>query len=142
MAHAVHPNYASKHEKGHGPKMNAGVVVKSNSNQRYATNSVSGFLIRELARREGVPVQEFMVKNDCPCGSRGSARWSSRTGLRTVDVGVPQLSMHSIRETIGCDDVLNSYALFKTFWKSFAVLDKKCTFARFGGICPPCPAPK
>ena len=69
MAHAVHPNYASKHERQHSPTMNSGIVIKSNTNQRYTTNGVSGFFVRELARRAGVPVQEFMVRNDCPCGS-------------------------------------------------------------------------
>lgn len=69
MAHAVHPNYASKHDPNHAPKMNNGVVIKSNSNQRYATNGVTGFFVRELARLAGVPIQEFAVRNDCPCGS-------------------------------------------------------------------------
>ena len=69
MAHAIHPNYAAKHEKNHAPKMNSGVVIKSNSNQRYATNGITGFLAREMGRRAGVPVQEFAVRNDCPCGS-------------------------------------------------------------------------
>ena len=69
MAHAVHPNYASKHEKGHSPKMNGGIVIKSNVNQRYASNGVTSFLAREIGRQAGVPVQEFAVRNDCPCGS-------------------------------------------------------------------------
>lgn len=69
MAHAIHPNYAAKHEKNHAPKMNSGVVIKSNSNQRYATNGITGFLAREMGRRAGVPIQEFAVRNDCPCGS-------------------------------------------------------------------------
>lgn len=69
MAHAVHPNYASKHEKEHKPAMNAGIVIKTNTNQRYATNGVSGFFVRELARLVQVPIQEFAVRNDCPCGS-------------------------------------------------------------------------
>ena len=69
MAHAVHPNYASKHDSNHAPKMNHGVVIKSNANQRYSTNGVTGFFVRELARTSGVPIQEFSVRNDCPCGS-------------------------------------------------------------------------
>lgn len=69
MAHAVHPNYANKHEKQHLPQMNGGLVIKSNVNQRYATTPLTGFLIREVARREELPVQEFAVRNDCPCGS-------------------------------------------------------------------------
>jgi aspartyl aminopeptidase len=59
QAHAVHPNYMSKHDPMHSPMMNSGIVVKTNSNQRYATNSVTGFVIRELGRICNVPVQEF-----------------------------------------------------------------------------------
>lgn len=62
MAHAVHPNYSSKHESQHGPSMNAGIVIKSNSNQRYATNSMTGFLVREIGRKVGTPIQEFVGK--------------------------------------------------------------------------------
>jgi aspartyl aminopeptidase len=62
QAHAVHPNYMSKHEKGHGPKMNDGMVIKRNSNQRYATNAVTGLILREIARKSGLkPLQEFVV---------------------------------------------------------------------------------
>lgn len=69
QAHAVHPNYASKHEKSHGPKLNGGMVIKRNSNQRYATNGVTGLVVRELAKRAGLPpIQEFVVRNDCACG--------------------------------------------------------------------------
>jgi aspartyl aminopeptidase len=69
QAHAIHPNYASKHESNHAPKLNAGVVIKTNSNQRYTTNGVTGFVVRELARRANLPIQEVVVRNDCPCGT-------------------------------------------------------------------------
>ena len=105
MAHAVHPNYADKHEQGHQPKFGAGVVVKHNANQRYATDAVTGFLFRELGERAGVPVQEFVVRSDLGCGSTIGPILSTNTGIRTVDVGAPQLSMHSIREMTGCQDV-------------------------------------
>ena len=59
QAHAVHPNYMSKHDPIHSPMMNGGIVVKSNANQRYATNSLTGFVIRELGRVCNVPIQEF-----------------------------------------------------------------------------------
>jgi aspartyl aminopeptidase len=68
QAHAIHPNYASKHETQHAPKLNAGVVIKTNNNQRYATNGITAFVVRELGRMVDVPVQEFVVRNDCPCG--------------------------------------------------------------------------
>ena len=105
QAHAIHPNYASKHEKGHQPKMNGGMVIKRNSNQRYATNGITGFLIREIAKRAGLPpVQEFVVRNDCACGSTIGPIISAATGIRAIDMGCPQLSMHSIRETMGACD--------------------------------------
>jgi aspartyl aminopeptidase len=105
QAHAVHPNYSNKHEKAHSPKMNHGMVIKTNSNQRYATNGVSGFIIREIARRAGLPpVQEFVVRQDCACGSTIGPIISANTGIRAIDMGCPQLSMHSIRETMGVAD--------------------------------------
>lgn len=59
QAHAIHPNYASKHDSMHAPVMNGGVVIKTNSNQRYTTNSLTGFVVRELGRKANVPIQEF-----------------------------------------------------------------------------------
>jgi aspartyl aminopeptidase len=105
QSHALHPNYASKHEKNHQPQMNAGMVIKRNSNQRYATNGVTGVIIREIARRASLPpVQEFIVKQDCGCGSTIGPLISTATGIRAIDMGCPQLSMHSIREQMGiCD---------------------------------------
>jgi aspartyl aminopeptidase len=69
QAHAIHPNYAAKHESQHAPTLNSGVVIKTNNNQRYATNGITGFVVRELGRMANVPVQEMMVRNDCPCGT-------------------------------------------------------------------------
>lgn len=104
QAHAIHPNYASKHESNHAPKLNGGVVIKTNSNQRYTTNGVTGFVVRELGRQANVPIQEFVVRNDCPCGSTIGPIISANTGIRTVDIGMPQLSMHSCREVMGIAD--------------------------------------
>ena len=59
QAHAVHPNYSGKHEAQHAPMLNHGIVIKTNSNQRYTTNSLTGFVVRELGRKAGVPMQEF-----------------------------------------------------------------------------------
>lgn len=101
QAHAIHPNYANKHEMSHQPKMNEGMVIKRNSNQRYATNGITGFIIREIAKRAGLPpVQEFIVRQDCGCGSTIGPLISTATGIRAIDMGCPQLSMHSIRETM------------------------------------------
>lgn len=128
VAHAIHPNYDHKHEKNHQPLLNKGTVIKTNQNQRYATNAETGFILRELARRGGVPIQEFVVRNDCPCGSTIGPIISAKIGIRTVDLGVPSLSMHSIRETMGCKDVTTNTKLFTTFYKEFGRLDQSCKF--------------
>ncbi len=62
QAHAVHPNYASKHDSQHAPVLNSGLVVKTNCNQRYTTNSLTGFVVREIARKKDIPIQEFAGK--------------------------------------------------------------------------------
>jgi len=124
QSHALHPNYASKHEKNHQPQMNAGMVIKRNSNQRYATNGVTGILIREVARRASLPpVQEFIVRQDCGCGSTIGPLISTATGIRAIDMGCPQLSMHSIREQMGICDLTNGLDLFKAFFKHFRDVD-------------------
>jgi aspartyl aminopeptidase len=125
MAHAVHPNYASKHEKNHGPKLNAGIALKTNQNQRYATNCVSGFIAREIAAKAKVPVQEFGVRSDCPCGTTIGPMLSAATGIRTVDVGMPQLSMHSVREVMGVADLTHGLAFFQAFFTYFKEIDDK-----------------
>jgi aspartyl aminopeptidase len=125
QAHALHPNYSSKHEANHQPKMNQGMVIKRNSNQRYATNLVTGLLIREVARRANLPApQEFIVRQDCGCGSTIGPLISTATGIRTIDMGCPQLSMHSIRETMGICDVTNGLALFTAFFRYFSTVDQ------------------
>ena len=126
QAHAVHPNYATKHEKNHGPLMNGGMVIKRNANQRYATNGVTGLIIRQLAKHAGLPpIQEFVVRNDCGCGSTIGPIISSTTGMRAIDMGCPQLSMHSIRETMGVKDFTHGLALFRTFFSDFSTIDNK-----------------
>lgn len=125
QAHAIHPNYASKHEAQHSPTMNGGIVIKTNSNQRYTTNSLTGFVVRELGRRCGVPVQEFCVRNDCPCGSTIGPTIAALTGMRTVDAGMPQLSMHSCREVMGVQDLEHGLQLFTGFFRHFREIDDK-----------------
>jgi aspartyl aminopeptidase len=117
MAHALHPNYVAKHDKQHSPMLNKGVVIKTNNNQRYATSGETAFIIRELARGVGVPVQEFIVRNDCPCGTTIGPVISSQTGMRAIDLGMPQLSMHSIREMMGASDLTFAAKLFTSFFQ-------------------------
>lgn len=125
MAHAIHPNYAGKHESNHQPKMGDGTVIKINQNQRYSTNMYTGFFIREIARKHDIPFQEFVVRNDCPCGSTIGPIISSLIGIRTIDVGAPMLSMHSIREQCGSDDMDHFYNLCVAFFHDFGEVDDK-----------------
>ncbi|CAO3676265.1 unnamed protein product [Umbelopsis vinacea] len=127
MAHAVHPNYIDKHEENHRPEMHKGTVIKINANQRYATTAVTTVVLKELAKTHNIPIQEFVVRNDSPCGSTIGPMLSAKLGLRTVDVGNPQLSMHSIREVGGTEDIPNAIKLFDAFFLKFAELDSKLT---------------
>lgn len=104
MAHAVHPNYESRHESRHKPVLNGGPVVKINSQQRYATSGATAALFRDLCARAEVPVQHYAHRTDLPCGSTIGPIASTLLGIRTVDVGNPMLSMHSIRELGGAKD--------------------------------------
>ncbi|KAJ6764197.1 ASPARTYL AMINOPEPTIDASE [Salix koriyanagi] len=127
MAHALHPNYMDKHEENHQPRLHGGLVIKHNANQRYATNAVTSFLFREIASKHNIPTQDFVVRNDMACGSTIGPILASGVGIRTVDVGAPQLSMHSIREMCAVDDVKHSYEHFKAFFQDFSNLDAKIT---------------
>ncbi|KAL2630510.1 hypothetical protein R1flu_015196 [Riccia fluitans] len=125
MAHAVHPNYAERHEEHHQPKLHEGLVLKHNANQRYATTSITAFLFKEVARLAGVPTQEFVVRNDMGCGSTIGPILASGVGIRTVDCGMPQLSMHSVREMCGTKDVDLAYRHFMAFYQLFTSVDEK-----------------
>ncbi len=103
-AHATNPNYADKHEPNHHIIMNAGVVVKRNSNQRYASDASSEARFRAACTRAGVPVQTYIHRNDLPCGSTIGPITSGELAVSTVDIGAPQLAMHSIRELAGVSD--------------------------------------
>lgn len=115
-AHAIHPNYADRHEQNHGPLLNGGPVIKVNSNQRYATNSETAAVFRRLCAAEKVPVQSFVVRSDMGCGSTIGPITAAGIGVKTIDVGVPQLAMHSIRELAGSDDAHGLYKVARRFF--------------------------
>lgn len=125
MAHSVHPNYVGKYESNHQPEMNKGTVIKINANQRYATNSPGIVLVQEAAKHAGVPLQLFVVRNDSSCGSTIGPMLSAKLGVRTLDLGNPQLSMHSIRETGGTYDVGHAIKLFSSFLSTYSGLEAK-----------------
>ena len=117
MAHAVHPNYSDRHDAQHMPILNGGPVIKSNAAQRYATEGLSSAWFEALCKKTGVPVQKFVVRSDLGCGSTIGPITAANLGIRTVDVGNPMLSMHSIREMAGAKDHERMISVFKEFFR-------------------------
>ncbi|HEY5656293.1 MAG TPA: M18 family aminopeptidase [Myxococcota bacterium] len=116
MAHAVHPNYAERHEPGHRPVIGRGPVIKFNASQSYASDARTIGLFRDLCRRAGVEPQHFVTRNDIPCGSTIGPISAARVGVPTVDVGNPMLSMHSCREMAGAADVQPMIDVLRRFF--------------------------
>ncbi len=115
MAHATHPNYPERHEPGHLIDVNAGPVLKVHPNLRYATDGRTAAAFALACRQAGVGLQRYEHRADLPCGSTIGPLVSARTGIPTVDVGAPQLAMHSAREVMGAHDVAAYSAALQAF---------------------------
>ena len=120
-AHGIHPNFVDKHDANHGPILNGGPVIKVNANQRYATNDITSSLFRQFAAEVNAPVQVFVVRADMACGSTIGPITAAELGVKTIDIGVPQFAMHSIRELAGCEDVVTTIAILKNLFKQSVV---------------------
>lgn len=107
LAHALHPNYADKHDSQHQPVLGQGVVLKSNAQQRYATSALSSLPIKLISSLKKIPLQTFVSRNDIPCGTTIGPLQATLTGMQTIDIGCGQLSMHSCRELMACQDQLD-----------------------------------
>ena len=105
MAHATHPNHREKHEPLHTIALGGGPVLKVNQNLRYASEAQGSAVFARACEQAGVPLQRYVHRADLPCGSTIGPLSAARTGIATVDVGAPQLAMHSCREFMAADDV-------------------------------------
>ncbi|NNN33254.1 M18 family aminopeptidase [Streptomyces sp. S3(2020)] len=102
--HAIHPNYAERHDPTHHPRVNGGPILKVNVNNRYATDGSGRAVFAAACEKAGVPFQSFVSNNSMPCGTTIGPITAARHGIKTVDIGVAILSMHSARELCGADD--------------------------------------
>ncbi|MGO1853745.1 MAG: M18 family aminopeptidase, partial [Microbacteriaceae bacterium] len=118
VGHSVHPNYAHKHDPIVQPLLGSGPILKINANQRYATDAVGSAAWAEWCESAGVASQEFVSNNAVPCGSTIGPITATRLGIRTVDVGIPILSMHSARELAGVSDLHDLARVAEAFFSA------------------------
>ena len=123
-AHAIHPNHPELADKNNAPVLGGGVVVKHNANQRYATDALSDGLIKRIAEKAGVKLQTYFNRADLPGGSTLGSISDTRVSVATVDIGLPQLAMHSANETIALGDVAQMQKLFSEFFASTLLIEK------------------
>ena len=119
LAHAYNPNYSEKFQPQHQNKTQQGVVLKINVNGRYSTESENAAVFKELGKLCNVPIQEFIVRQDSPCGTTIGPIISAKIGIKSVDVGIAQFAMHSIREQLGIVDLYYYKTIFEEFFKSY-----------------------
>ncbi len=111
MAHALNPNYPKRHEPHHTPLLGKGIAIKYNADQKYASNAVSSAVIVQACKALHLAFQSYVNRSDMPCGSTVGPLIAQNTGINTVDIGCPQLSMHSIREVIAGQDYIDMVRL-------------------------------
>lgn len=104
LAHGIHPNYPDKHEPQHKVRLGQGIILKHSSQQRYASTAATAGYVKSLCLGNKIPFQELVGRGDIASGSTIGPIHAHLTGMPTVDIGIPQLSMHSTRELIACSD--------------------------------------
>ncbi len=116
--HALHPNHPELSDAKNAPHLNGGVVIKHNANQRYATDALSEALFAEICARADVPVQHFANRSDIAGGGTLGSISNTRVSMKTVDIGLAQLAMHSAVETGGIKDTDYMVRAVKAFYES------------------------
>ena len=114
--HAVHPNHPEYADPNNAPVMNGGIVLKFNANQKYTTDGVSAAIFRRICQRAGASAQTYCNRADIPGGSTLGHISMTHVSIHSVDVGLPQLAMHSCYETAGVGDVLSFVDVMTCFY--------------------------
>ncbi|KJX93818.1 hypothetical protein TI39_contig4250g00006 [Zymoseptoria brevis] len=125
VTHAVNPNFLSAYLENHAPHLNVGVAIAADPNGHMTTDSVSTTIFQRCAEKAGAKLQVFQIRNDSRSGGTIGPMTSSATGMRSIDAGLPQLSMHSIRATTGALDPGLGVITFKAFLNGFEEVDKE-----------------
>ncbi|MBI5273459.1 MAG: M18 family aminopeptidase [Chlamydiales bacterium] len=112
-AHAYHPNFTEKYDEGSPPLLGKGIVIKHNANMRYATTAHGSSIIKQLCHTMGLKSQTFVSHSEMPCGSTIGPLFSQVFGIETIDIGIPQLAMHSARELMAVQDEIDLCYLLK-----------------------------
>ena len=128
-AHAVHPNHPEYADAQNKPRINAGIVLKFNAAQRYATDGIGGAAFRRICDRAGVRVQTYANRSDMPGGSTLGNIANTRVNLHTIDIGLPQLAMHSAYETAGTADLADYVRACTVFYHTAIRAGEGDTFA-------------
>lgn len=117
-AHAVHPNHPEKADPTNRPYLNSGIVIKYHGGQRYMTDAVSAARMKQLCKQAGVPFQTYANRSDVAGGSTLGNIATSHVSISGVDIGLPQLAMHSAVETAGTKDTGYAVRVFQEFWRA------------------------
>ncbi|EEH42640.1 uncharacterized protein PADG_07460 [Paracoccidioides brasiliensis Pb18] len=123
VTHAVNPNFLNVYMEGHSPRLNVGVAVSADPNGHMATDSISAAILQRVAEKCGSALQIFQIRNDGVSGGTIGPMTSARIGMRAIDAGIVQLSMHSIRAMTGNMDPGLGVKLFKGFFDYFEEVD-------------------
>lgn len=115
-AHAIHPNHPEYSDKNHAVMLNHGIVIKYNANQKYTSDAVSAAIFQTICEEAGTPVQVYTNRADMPGGSTLGNIANTQTSLNTVDIGLPQLAMHSAWETAGAEDTSHLVTALTAFY--------------------------
>jgi aspartyl aminopeptidase len=121
LGHAMHPNYKDKHEPRHLALLNRGVIIKANAQNRYASDVRLTAMIVSLCQKHNISFQKYVSRGDIPCGTTVGPIHANVTGMPTIDIGIPQLSMHSCREIMAANDHLALCKLLKAFLSSSVI---------------------
>ncbi|KAF2790855.1 hypothetical protein K505DRAFT_281847 [Melanomma pulvis-pyrius CBS 109.77] len=123
VCHAVNPNFLGSYLENHAPRLNVGPAVSADSNAHMTTDAVSTAILTRCAERSGSKLQIFQIRNDSRSGGTVGPMLSAHTGIRAIDCGIPQLSMHSIRATTGSLDPGLGVIAFQSFLEHFESVD-------------------